>query len=302
MELPNILAVDDEELFLELIKNHLKSLEQPYKLELANGGEAAWRLLEANPAHYDLVLLDRMMDDMDGIELLERIRNHQVLKEIPVILQTAKSGKEDILQGMRAGAYYYLTKPFDKDLILSVVNTALVDRLRHKAVKLAISERDSSIKLLKSATFEFKTIADANALASLLATICADPQHVVAGLAELLINAVEHGNLAISYQEKSQLRQKLAWETEIAKRLEMPNYRNRVAKVEVNIDVSGIEFKITDQGDGFDWQPYMEFSAERIMDSHGRGIAKANKLCFSRLSFHDKGNIVTAFVANKRLE
>lgn len=293
---PVVLAVDDEKLFLQLIQSHLKNLEEPCAVEVAHSGEEAWELLQANPEHYDVVLLDRMMGDMDGIELLTRIRGHWVLSDVPVILQTAKSDKQDIIEGMQAGAYYYLTKPIEKELIRSVVNTALSDRLQHKALKQTIQERNDAVKLLKKSTFEYQTIEEANLLAGLLANICKNPEQVVTGLAELLINAVEHGNLDISYDEKSKLKARLQWKDEVQNRLQDPKYKNKKATVSTEHDENTIVFTITDEGKGFDWQPYMDFDAERMMDNHGRGIAMANKLCFSRVVYQGKGNVVQAIV------
>lgn len=293
---PVILAVDDEELFLQLIQSHLKDLEEPCSVDVAHSGEEAWERLETNPERYDVILLDRMMGDMDGIALLNRIRSHWILSDIPVILQTAKSDTQDIIEGMQAGAYYYLTKPFEKNLIRSVVNTALSDRLQHKALKQTLKERNDSIKLLKNATFEFKTIADAHSLAGLLANTCSNPEQVVTGLAELLVNAIEHGNLGISYDEKSQLKARMEWKFEIENRLQMPQYSQKKGTIHVEHTGKSIEYTITDEGDGFDWEPYMDFAAERMMDNHGRGIAMANKLCFSEIQYQGKGNIVKATV------
>lgn len=297
---PVILAVDDEQLFLDLIQSHLKNLEESCIVEVAHSGEEAWELLEANPDHYDVILLDRMMDGMDGIELLNRVRGHWILSDIPVILQTAKSDKEDIIEGMQAGAYYYLTKPFERELIRSVVNTALSDRLQHKALKQTLQERNESIKLLKNALFEFRTLEEAKSLAGLLANACENPSQIVTGLGELVINAVEHGNLAISYEEKSKLKASMAWDNEIENRLRMPEYKNRRATIEIQRTAGAVNFIISDEGNGFDWQPYMDFAAERMMDNHGRGIAMANKLCFDELQYEGKGNVVKASIICKK--
>ena len=293
---PTILAVDDTSLQLVLIERNLKSLSEPHELETASSGATAWQMLQAAPNHYDLVLLDRNMPDMDGLEVLKLIRGHETLKNIPVILQTAETKEENILEGMQAGAYYYLTKPFTKGLMLSVVETALRERLQQKALQLELHARDRSIKFIKHAVLEFKTIDEANLIALLLANTHSCPEKIVSGLAELLVNAVEHGNLNISYSEKSILYKDGLWHAEIEKRSKLPEYKDKVVTVEVSSNQHGIEFVITDQGEGFDWESYLDFSPERIMDTHGRGIAMANKHCFARLEYRDKGNIVSAFL------
>ena len=74
-------------------------------------------MLDAEPKRFDAILLDRMMPDMDGIEILRRVKSRPEMMEVPVIMQTGMSGDGDILDGLRAGAYYYLTKPFSADTL-----------------------------------------------------------------------------------------------------------------------------------------------------------------------------------------
>jgi len=115
-------------------------------------------------------------------------------------------------------------------------------------------------------------------------------------LSELMINAIEHGNLHIGYEEKSELRKQGLWESEISKRLDMPENKKLYASIDVINNSDGVTFTITDQGKGFDWDGFMEFDTDRVMDNHGRGIAMANKLYFSNVEYRGKGNIVCAMV------
>ncbi|MDH3326354.1 MAG: response regulator [Gammaproteobacteria bacterium] len=291
-----ILAVDDTPIDLKLIEYNLKSLGHAFILETAANGELACQLVKENPEKFDLILLDRKMPDMDGIEILKRIKSHEILKNVPVILQTAVNNKEDIIEGMQAGAHYYLTKPYDKSEMLSIVNTALTGRLQYRKLINAINLRNNSIKLLDHAAFSFKTIEDADALAVLVANICSNPNDVVIGLSELFINAIEHGNLGVGYEEKTHLKRSGTWNDEISKRLQYDDHKNKHATLELVRSSTHITFTITDQGEGFLWGPYMNFTADRMLDNHGRGIAMANKMCFSSLEYKDKGNIVCATI------
>lgn len=293
-----ILAVDDNGFQLQLIERYMQLLKEPYQLETANGGNSAWEALSKSPNQYDLVLLDRNMPDMNGLEVLKRIRSHAILKNIPVILQTGEASEKDILEGMQAGAYFYLTKPFTKTHFLSVVESVLKDRMQQKTLQYELDTREKSVQFIKHAFLEFKTVEEAQLVALLVANTCPNPKDIVANLAELLINAVEHGNLNISYAEKSVLQQNGQWLAEINKRLSMPEYSDRIVKLEVINNPQGVEFIISDEGNGFDWNLYLDFSPDRMMDSHGRGIAMANKHCFTRLTYHGKGNVVSAYYAN----
>ena len=291
-----ILVVDDEPLNLDIIEEFLTGKGQPYTVETANDGVEAMEKLEADPNKFDVVLLDRMMPRMSGMEVLAKMSAHSELKHIPVILQTAKVSKEDILEGLKAGAYYYLTKPFTSDILHSVVKTAVKDRGYNKALLASLNVTRSSVKLLKNAHFEFRNLDDVRAVSSLIACACADPEKIAMGLSELMINAIEHGNLGIGYEEKSELRKQDLWESEVSKRLELPENIDSFASIDVLNNAEKVEFTITDQGEGFDWAEFMDFDTTRVMDNHGRGIAMANKLYFSKLEYQGKGNIVTVMV------
>jgi CheY-like chemotaxis protein len=293
---PVILVVDDEPLNLDIIEEYLTGGDHKYIVEKASDGVAAMEKLMAAPDKYDTVLLDRMMPRMSGMEVLDKMSSHPELKYIPVILQTAKVSKEDILEGLKAGAYYYLTKPFTRDFLHSVVKTAVKDRSFTKALLASLNVTRSSVKLLKNGHFEFRSLEDINAVSSLLACTCAEADKVAMGLSELMINAIEHGNLKIGYDEKTELRKQDKWEIEIANRLALPENKDLFAAIDIINDADSVKFTITDQGEGFEWDEFMEFDTTRVMDNHGRGIAMANKLYFSKLKYEGNGNTVTVMV------
>ncbi|MDH5370789.1 MAG: response regulator [Gammaproteobacteria bacterium] len=291
-----ILVVDDEPLNLDIIEEYLTGKGQPYMVETASDGVEAMEKLEADPNKYDVILLDRMMPRMSGMEVLEKLSAHTELKYIPVILQTAKVSKDDILEGLKAGAYYYLTKPFTSVILHSVVKTAVKDRSYNKALLASLKVTKSSVKLLKNANFQFRSLEDVRAISSLVACACDEAEKIAMGLSELMINAVEHGNLHIGYDEKSDLRKDDLWESEVAKRLEFPENKDKYATIEIINNLDSVTYTIIDQGNGFVWNNFLEFDTDRIMDNHGRGIAMANKLYFSNLEYQGKGNIVTVRV------
>jgi CheY-like chemotaxis protein/anti-sigma regulatory factor (Ser/Thr protein kinase) len=288
----HILIVDDEELNLEIVSEYLS--ESDYKISTAEDGVIAWDMLSNAPNDFDVILLDRMMPNMNGMEVLEKIKQDPVLNNCPVIFQTAKASTADIAEGMNAGAYYYLTKPFEEEILLSVVNTALTDRFRFKNIQANLEQTNQTVGLLRSALFEFKTLDEARSIAALLSNACPDPSSIVMGLTELMVNAVEHGNLGISYEEKSVLNNKGTWADEVEQRLKSAEHASKVASISFERQPNNIEITIKDQGKGFDWKSYMDFDPHRVMDNHGRGIAVANKLSFSSVEYKGNGNEVCA--------
>ena len=108
MDKLRILAVDDEEHILELIEYNL--MQQGFEVVKAGSGKEALAILDKTSI--DLVLLDIMMDGMDGIEVLSRIRGMKKFKNLPVILLTAKCEEMDKVSGLESGADDYIGKPF----------------------------------------------------------------------------------------------------------------------------------------------------------------------------------------------
>jgi two-component system, OmpR family, alkaline phosphatase synthesis response regulator PhoP len=104
-----ILAVDDEESIRRILEVNL--VQAGYTVETAESGSHALTLLLKND--YDLLISDVMMPEMDGLELVEHIRQSPDLKKLPVILLTARSSESDITRGYVQGTDLYLTKPFD---------------------------------------------------------------------------------------------------------------------------------------------------------------------------------------------
>ena len=289
-----ILVVDDEPFNLEIIEEYLDS--EGYTLFTAEDGDDAWTQLEAEPGKFDVVLLDRMMPKMDGMEVLARIKNHRKLKSTPVILQTAKASQQNIIEGMNSGAYYYLTKPFDDEMLRSIVRTAIEDKMRYDSLTSELEESVRGLAMLQEASFEFKNIEQANDLAKVLANACAKPDRAVTGISELLINAVEHGNLEISYEEKSKLVAQEQWKQEVSRRLGLPEFKDK--KVSVTFKREGLfnRILIEDEGKGFEWQKFLELDPMRAFDSHGRGIAMAKMMSVDEINYQGCGNKVELIV------
>lgn len=295
---PRVLIVDDEPFNVEILLEYLE--DSGYELDTAEDGQEAWEKLEAAPDYFDVVILDRMMPRMNGMEVLARLKAHPVMQSIPVILQTALAAEDEILEGMQAGAWYYLTKPFDEELLRSVLGTAIEDRMRYRRMQAESSAAGRSFDMMSEGRFRFRTLEAARDLATVLANACPEPARAVIGLSELFINAVEHGNLGITYDEKSALREQNRWDEEVAQRLADPRYAEREVEVHFHRDSDCIRLTITDQGDGFDWQKYQEMDPERAFDTHGRGIAMSRMLSFDALEYRGCGNEVVATVALPR--
>lgn len=289
------LVVDDERMNREVIVANLRAAG--YDTVTAEDGAQAWEILDAHPGAFDVILLDRRMPRMNGMELLHKLKDDVRLSHIPVIMQTAYAETEDITAGIKAGAYYYLAKPLDRLLLLSVTEAAIADHQRRQRLLDDLDKRTTAMLLMDRGRFRFRTLEEGHTLAVALARACPQARHLVAGLSELFTNAVEHGNLGIDYREKAQLLAAKRWRQEIEARLDTPVGQTRTVEVEVERDAAGLRFVISDQGDGFDWRAWQQISPERAFAPHGRGIALARRLAFDRLDYNEAGNQVIATVA-----
>ncbi|HUJ13805.1 MAG TPA: response regulator [Thermoanaerobaculia bacterium] len=290
----SVLIVDDHALDRKLLTAYLAP--EGYSIDTAVDGVEAWGKLQSEPERFDVVLLDRTMPRMNGMQLLTRMKEEEHLRTVPVIMQTALAGRDQILEGIRAGAYYYLTKPYDVEMLRSVVRTAVADHEGYRELQQQVKKGFDSLRLLDNAVFTFRTVDDARALGALLANACPDPGATVIGLTELLVNAVEHGNLGITYEEKSSLYASGGWSDEVARRLAMPENTSKRGQLSFERAGGELRFTIRDEGRGFDWQRYLHVDPQRALDTHGRGIAMANRLSFNRIEYRGCGNEVVGTV------
>lgn len=112
-----IAVVDDEPDILELVSLHLKNAG--FKVKEFLDGESFYRFIDTQKP--DLIILDLMLPDMDGLEICKYLKRKDELASIPVIMLTAKSEESDKLLGLELGADDYVTKPFSpKELVARV--------------------------------------------------------------------------------------------------------------------------------------------------------------------------------------
>lgn len=121
MPAPKILVVDDQPINVQLLKRKLER-ESITVVTAYSGQEALDQVAAERP---DLILLDVMMPDMDGIEVCQRLQSQESTRSIPVMFITARSSKEGKLEGLGVGAVDYITKPIDLDETFARIQTQL---------------------------------------------------------------------------------------------------------------------------------------------------------------------------------
>lgn len=285
-----ILLVEDEPTNMAILSAYLKVAG--YAVTEAIDGASAWDVLSRD-TDFDVIVTDRRMPNMDGLELALQIKRTPNLKNIPIIMQTGATSQEEITEGVKAGVYYYLSKPYEEATLLAIVRSALNERQQKEIFDQKIGRQQNALDILKRGEFEIRTLDEAQNLALLLGGAFSRPELVVNGLYELLLNAIEHGNMQIGYEEKSRLVANDEWQTEVERRLALPENLNKKVNITFIKSNKDIEIVITDEGEGFDPAPFMEIEPSRATQSSGRGIAKANMLSFDQLQYDAKGNRVS---------
>ena len=114
-----ILLVDDDEQLMEVLADHL--IQERYAVDIASTGEMGWEFIQL--FRYDLVVLDRMLPDEEGIELCHKIRAEGY--QMPVMLLTARDGNYEVVAGLDAGADDYVVKPFDFEELTARIRALL---------------------------------------------------------------------------------------------------------------------------------------------------------------------------------
>ena len=117
-----VLAVEDDPAMQRMLRFLLT--EAGFAPRTAGNREEVVAALRMLPSP-DAVLLDVMLPDTDGFDILARLKQHPVLKSVPVVMLTAKATREDVLRGLAGGADGYITKPFDHDILINGVKAVL---------------------------------------------------------------------------------------------------------------------------------------------------------------------------------
>lgn len=170
-----ILLVEDDPNFGSVLKDYLQLHD--YEVRLCTNGKRGWSAFQEE--RFDLCILDVMMPEMDGFSLARHIRNKQ--KSMPLFFLTAKSMKQDVVQGFELGADDYITKPFDSDVLLYKIK-ALLQRVQQQQSEMLADIRLGNFHfnaLLRELTIDGEVIRLSPKESELLQLLASNPNKVV---------------------------------------------------------------------------------------------------------------------------
>lgn len=286
-----IVLVDDDPLWCQMIR-HMLEPDDVLLLECHSIAEAR-EMIESNTAvEINLVLLDRTLPDGDGLSLIPLLRELTGSIDLPIIIQSGRVAECDIDDGLRFGAFHYLAKPYGRDALRAFVRVAVRNYRERKHLLGQLRGAQDALEFLTGADFEIRTPGDVRVLAPYLARFFPNAENATLGIAELLTNAIEHGNLEIGYAKKCELLNSGNMKKEVEHRMAMPEYRGRRVRVRMSREDERVSLTIRDEGSGFDWEQYTKLDPQRIADPYGRGIALVRQYCFDGLEYRAPGNEV----------
>lgn len=281
-----ILLVDDDPSVLILMQRVLE--EEHYGVMTATNGADAQALIE-NKRGISAVVMDWSMPKMSGIELLRWMKEQPQIQHIPVIMHTGLDSPQHVRQGIDAGAFYYLPKPAQREIIYSVLRAAILEFNQKRLLFKKLLDSENPFGLLQEGTFRFRTLDEGEYIALRIANACRFPDRA-SYLMELIINAIEHGNLGITYAEKTACVEKGTWHEEIARRIALPENTGKYVTLELKRYMEKMTVLVRDEGQGFDFNTYLALDESRLMDNHGRGIAMAK--AFLGIDYRGNGSSV----------
>ncbi|MCL2822744.1 MAG: response regulator [Polyangiaceae bacterium] len=285
-----VLLIDDE----ALVRDELGGLltDEGYELTTASDGESGLACFRSVAP--DMVISDVRMPRRDGLSIAMAIR--QEAPTIPITVISGHGSEAMVLQALRAGVTDFIKKPVRLDDLTNAL------RRMESALRLARTQGGElpPTATLQEQSWVYEIENDLSAVPRFVdvimhrADLTACPRttgELCIALRELIINAIEHGNLRLSYEEKSQALESGTLEKIIAERQLLPEFKNRTTSVRVQRRGSSITISIADQGRGFDWRKLPDpTDGSNLLADHGRGILLA-RMAVDELTYNDEGNV-----------
>jgi len=281
-----ILIIDDNADLLEYLKDFFMIYN--YEVILAEtGNEGIEKFREFLP---DIVISDMRLPDKNGNIVVKEIK--EINKDVPIIIITGFSDKQLILSAMRNGALDLLKKPFKpKDLryLINKIDT-LFRKIKFKLSSSFVQWEKRELRILNDIYIISPVV---NFIFSNIDYVSDGVSFMKNGLQELLINAVEHGNLNISYEEKQDLLEQGDYNAHLKEKAAQPEYRDKYVTIKVFSTPDYLKVIIEDMGTGFDPSCIPDpQNPENFLKEHGKGILMAMH-AYDKVDYNEVGNCVT---------
>lgn len=289
-----ILLAQTDRVSLTMLECRLE--QSGYEVLASTDGRDVQEIIQARGAEIDVMMLEGELPSINGYMLCRLVRRDPRLQAIPLVMLMRGVTPEAARHALEAGFSYCLDKTEKTEMFEAILETIMRDGALRKHIIEDMQRMRRAMTFVDTARFHCRTLRDAEDLALFLANAFPEPERVAVGLGELLINAVEHGNLGIGYNEKTRLVRHGGWREEVERRADLSENIEKTAEVVLQRKPDAVFVQITDRGPGFNWSAYLSIDPSRAADGHGRGIAQAYAQSFDNMRYNPAGNQVTAVV------
>jgi DNA-binding response OmpR family regulator len=287
-----ILLVDDE----PLVREELGALlaDEGYEVITAGDGEEGISLFRKEAP--DLVITDVRMPRRDGLSLAMIIKQED--PSVPVTVITGHGTEAMAIEALRAGVTDFIKKPVRLDDLIAALSRMEAARV---PASLGAGELPAAVELV-SHLWTYRLKNDREAIPPFVdgllrrSTVGLDRMQALElslALRELVLNAVEHGNLELTYEEKTRALENGTLDALLAERAAKQPYCDRTVMVLVERHERRLSITVRDQGRGFDWKKLPDPNDPmNLLAAHGRGVLLA-RLSVDALHYSEKGDEVT---------
>ncbi|HTZ53407.1 MAG TPA: response regulator [Spirochaetia bacterium] len=239
-----------------------------------------------------VVVSDIMMPKMDGLTLLTEIR--RIDRNATVILMTGQGNEDVLLKALRGGATNFFKKPFAVRELIEEIRKVVEFRLEAARSSLfsPLLVEETKTFVMPRADSPFFPIINQITLQLPCILPSEDILNLKIGIEEVITNAIEHGNLGISFDEKSKAIQEGRLPDLIALKGRESDAAGRSVRITSRLSPERFEITVHDDGRGFDWRNLPAVEPENLLAFNGRGLF-LTKIYFDEVSFNDSGNEVT---------
>lgn len=285
---PLALIVDDVSDVRLLLRT--MALRRGFAVVEATDGEQGVQL--AKERHPDLILLDVRLPGIDGLEALAQIRDND--PRVPVVIVAAAMDRAQLQRALDLGAVNFISKPFDAaeiEFVLDRVYRAVAQTQDLKSMMEVVAQRTTSISIPGNPAILSKVVSLlGRELTHLYPGSLLPLAEIKLALYETLANAVEHGNLGITFEMKTRaMMEPGGMDALLKRRLSDPRLAARKVHVTVQYLSDRVMYCVRDEGDGFD---VAALSGKQLGDTtalHGRGLALVRHY-MDEVAWNEAGN------------
>ncbi len=239
----------------------------------------------------EIVITDMKLPDGNGNEIVKHIKSSA--PDVPIIVITGYSDQEEIVAALKNGAVDILKKPFrSKDLKFLINKVETLFRRKQKEVNSGFIKWEKSEYRLENDIFSIPSMIDL--IFSRVTHVVDNTSFLRIGLQEILVNAIEHGNLGITFEEKqSLLDKKDNYNKYLQERAQQEPYKDTFVQILVFTTPEYLKIIIRDQGQGFDLYELPDLNdPENFLRESGKGILMAMN-AFDKIEYNELGNEVS---------